>query len=585
MDKGPKILLEGYESLADSTIMIVDDEPITMDVVQAYLEEHGFRKFVLLERASEAIRVMEETRPDIMLLDLMMPELSGFEILAAVRKHARFRHLPVIILTASTDANSRLKTLELGATDFLTKPVDQSELILRVRNTLAAKAYLDQLAYYDSLTKLPNRQMFQEFLTHELARAKRLNDGLAILMIEMDNFSRISDTMGIDAGDEILREVSRRIQHAARQTDIVSRCDKGEESAINLFRMEGCVFSLLLTRITDIQSAAIVADRILDQIRKPLLIDGREVFGTASIGIAAFPDESQHGSDLLLEASRAKEYVIHRGGDSFQFSSLRINQLHERRLYLERRLRSGLEKEAFVLHYQPKIDVATGTIRGAEALLRLHDGNGGLISPLDFIPLAEETGLIVPIGEWVIHEACQQIMRWQKECAFSIGLSVNISARQLHSRDALSTIRQIIKGSGIDGQLLTLELTESMLLQEMERNISSLQSIKDMGIRLSIDDFGIGYSSFNYLRKIPADELKLDQSFISDLSEGDKSCAIVSSIIYLAKKLGVRTVAEGVETGEQLDFLQTTACDMYQGYFFSKPVPIKEFLSLFDAGR
>ncbi|UCG11939.1 MAG: diguanylate cyclase, partial [Deltaproteobacteria bacterium] len=329
---------DDLEQLLSATIMMVDDEPTTMEVVQAFLEDAGYCNFVLIEDSTQAIHALEETRPDILLLDLVMPEVSGFEILEAVRAHPKLEHLPIIILTSSSDAENKLLALDLGATDFLAKPVDPSELGLRVRNTLAAKAYVDQLAYYDPLTNLPNRHMFMERLEWALKWAKRYRKHLALLSIELDQFDKISDTVGLLAGDEVLCQFAHRIQSVIRSVDLLGHFEMEEDIDFNLFRFDGGVFSLLLHHPRRARSAALVAERILESIREPLTVEDTEIYFTASIGIATYPTENVDGVALVRLASSARDYAKDKGGDSLQFSSRKINTKHEKRLSLEARL-------------------------------------------------------------------------------------------------------------------------------------------------------------------------------------------------------------------------------------------------------
>ena len=567
------------QGLKDAKIMIVDDEPINIDVVQAFLEEEGYRNFVTIEDSTQAIKRLEETRADLMLLDLIMPEVSGFEILAAVRANPKFRHLPVIILTASTDTQNKLKALEFGATDFLAKPLDQSELGLRVRNTLAAKAYQDQLAYYDNLTKLPNRHLFLEDLSWSLKTAKRHKTQLALLSIEIDNFDNVNDTIGLNVGDEVLRIVTHRIQKVIRKSDVLGRSADYKAATTAIFHMDSSDFSLIMDRILSADHAAIVAKRVLQTLKKPMRVAGTDIYVTASIGIATTPPECDEPSDLLRLATSAKDYVKKQGGDSFQFSSNAINEIYRKRLKLESGLRKALEKEEFILHYQPKVEIATGIIKGVEALLRWKSDEG-IVSPDDFIPLAEETGLIVPIGEWVLSEACRQLKEWHQSNENPISMSVNLSARQFNDAKFLPTIKRVINSSGIEEHFLTIELTENLLLDDIDDKIEIMKSLKDMGLKLSIDDFGKGYSSLNYLRKLPLDELKIDRSFIMEMSNSSKCRAIVSTIVFLARSLKLSTVAEGIEKKDELAFLRNLGCDQYQGLLFSHPVTSSEITEL-----
>jgi diguanylate cyclase (GGDEF)-like protein len=552
--------------------MMVDDEPINNAVVQIYMEEEGYHKFVTVEDSTLAMSILEETRPDLLLLDLMMPEVSGFDILAAVRSHPKYKHLPVIILTASTDTENKLKALGLGATDFLAKPLDKSELGLRVRNTLGAKAYLDQLAYYDPLTKLPNRQLFIEELSWAMKGATRYGEFLSLLNIEIDNFDKINDTIGVSAGDEVLRLMSQRIQTVIRNCDVLSRGPAEEDAGMKLFHFGRSVFTLVLYRIESIESAANIASRIIELSRAPLQVGERDLYVTTSIGIATCPAEGNAATELLRLASSAKDFAKKSGGNTFQSSSQEINEMYDKRLKLESQFRKAIKNQELEMYYQPKVDLITGSIVGVEALVRWNSDEG-LVLPDAFIPLAEETGMIIPMGEWCLVESFRQLKEWQESDRAPITMSVNLSAKQFESEAFLPMLKQTISSIGVDTRFLTLELTESLLIDNVEEKIKTLNTLKEMGFKLSIDDFGTGYSSLSYLRRLPFDELKIDRSFIMEVLEHDNSRAIVSTVVFLAKSLSMLTVAEGVEEEGELEFLKKLGCDQFQGFLFSRAVP------------
>jgi diguanylate cyclase (GGDEF)-like protein len=571
-------LSEQQQSLLNATIMMVDDEPINNAIVQIYMEEEGYHKFVTVDDSTLAMSTLEDTRPDLLLLDLMMPEVSGFEILEQVRSHPNFKHLPVIILTASTDTESKLKALGLGATDFLAKPLDKSELGLRVRNTLGAKAYQDQLAYFDPLTKLPNRQLFLEELSWAMKGARRYDDHLSLLNIEIDNFSDINDTAGVDVGDEVLSQVAERIQHVIRECDILGRYPSDDDYGMKLFHFGRSVFSLVLFRMDSIERGAMIAGRIIEEIRAPLYVSGKELYVTASIGIASCPAEGDVASELLRLASSAKDYAKKSGGNTFQSSSDEINEMYANRLRLEANLHSAVRDQEFELYYQPKVDVSTEEILGAEALVRWNSKEG-LVYPGEFIPLAEESGLILQLGEWCLVESFRQLKEWQ-DAGFKINLSVNLSAKQFTDKSFLPMLKQTLSSIGVDPAYLTLELTESLLIDNIDEKIKLLEELKSLGFKLSIDDFGTGYSSLSYLRILPVDELKIDRSFIMEVLQHEDSKAITSTIIYLAKSLRLLTVAEGVEEREHRDFLAELGCDQYQGFLFSRAVPAVDMYNM-----
>ncbi|MDJ0886352.1 MAG: EAL domain-containing protein [Desulfobacterales bacterium] len=574
------VLSANAANLLQARIMMVDDEPITMEVVQTFLEDAGYRHFMLVDDPRKALRILEEQRPDLLLLDLKMPEISGFDILQTLRADDRFRHLPVLILSSSSDNADKLRALDLGATDLLSKPVDPSELQLRVRNTLAAKAYMDQLAYYDPLTKLPNRYLFLEQLEWSLEGVKRSRDKLALLSIELDQFDKINDTLGLYAGDDVLRDLAARIVQEVRQPGLPEHSGLDDDTTASLFHIEGGVFALILCRLQRERDAALVAGRLLEAVKQPMQIGQTELYFTASIGISTYPTEDVSSVGLLQLASAARDHAKSSGGNMFQFSSRQINVKYQKRLSLEARLRRALEREEFVLHYQPKLDVATSTITGVEALLRWQVKDRGLVPLHHFIPIAEETELIVPIGEWVLAEACRQLEIWRQKGLAPIDMAVNLSPSQFQNPEMLRAFREIITASRIDPQCLILEVTESVLLEDADAGIETMNRLKEIGLRLAIDDFGTGYSSLSYLKRLPLDEIKIDRSFFVDLFEDSKSRALVSALIHLARSMGLVAVAEGVESEAQLRFLQNEGCDQYQGYLFSPPRPMHELMML-----
>jgi diguanylate cyclase (GGDEF)-like protein len=562
------------EQLLDATIMMVDDDPTTLMVIRSFLQKDGYKNFVMIEKASRVLTAIEENRPDILLLDLMMPEVSGFDILKSVRGNQKLRHLPVLVLTASEEEEDKLRCLDLGATDILAKPVDQIELRLRVRNTLAAKAYLDQLAYYDRQTGLPNRHTFFDRLQWNLEWSRRDRNRFAVLSIELDQFATISNTLGIQDGDELLRTITGRLQKVIRKADSLGHfgASAGEKDRAFLARIEGGVFSLLLYRITGEDAAARVAGRILREIRAPIQLGGREIYLTASIGIATYPGEVRGSSELMRQAAIAKDHVQNHGGDAFQFSSGQIEKQFRRKLALEAGLRKALEKNEFHLVYQPRVNIVTGVLVSVEALIRWKRADGRMVSPVEFIPIAEETGLIHSIGKWVIDRACAQLAEWHRKHDTKIGMSVNLSPIQFLDRNLPAVISKVLSRYGIDPGYLTLELTENVMISDLDVSVEIMKSLKALGLSLAVDDFGVGFSALSYLTKFPLDELKLDKSFVDSLLDEEKSRALASSVVYLGRKLGMLTVAEGVEKREQLDFLRQQNCDLYQGALFSMPI-------------
>lgn len=572
------------DALKRSTIMMVDDEPTTLEVLELFLRGEGYENFVVTSDSTGALELLRREKPDVLISDLIMPGVTGLELLGAIRRDPELRHVPVLILTSSTEAETKLRALELGATDFLAKPVDPSELALRLRNTLAAKAYHDYLVYYDALTGLPNRRLFVERLGRLLRSPEAdVREG-AVLRINLDRFKQINDALGHRVGDELLRSVAERLQRCIRSGDVVGTPGSRPETG-PLSRGGGAEFLVFLHGVVPAEQGARTARRVLAGLAEPFRSEGRDIFVTASVGIALFSNDGSDIEMLMGDAGIALEKAKNGGGNNYRFftSSLKAGSLE--RFSLENDLRKALDREELMIHYQPKVDVATGRIVGAEALLRWNHPELGLVPPDKFIPIAEETGVIVPIGAWVIKTVCRQIQRWQVSGFGPIPVSVNVSIIQFRTDELPGLIRSALERSSLEGRHLVLEVTESLLIEDPERTIHMLRKINQMGVRISVDDFGTGYSWLSYLKKLPLDELKIDRSFVSGVPGDGDDAALVRTVIAMAHSLGLVVVAEGVEKREQLAFLEELGCDEYQGYFFSRPAPPRDWPALFERDR
>lgn len=561
--------------LKNAVIMMVDDEPILMEILQTFLEDEGYQNFITIEDSRLVLDCLVKKQPDILLLDLKMPHINGFEILEKVRTNPVLKHLPIIVLTSSSDAETKLQALELGATDFLAKPIDASELALRLRNTLTVKAYLDQLAFYDSLTGLPNRERFLERLDWALLSAERTKDSVAVIEVRIDRFKQVNDSLGPKAGDLLLKQIADRLSGLVRLSDVISHTGRNNLWQ-NLSRLSGDEFSILLPDGKACEGAAFVAERLLSSLKEVFSIEGQEVFITGSIGIAVYPEDGQNTDSLMQNSGAATEYAKQKGRDNYQFYSTELNQKAKERLETESQLRYAIEQNEFVVHYQPKVNLHSGLVIGMEALVRWQHPTRGLLSPFHFIEIAEDSGLIPGIGELVMREACQQHKIWQDKGLGNLNLSVNVSPHQFMEKHIQKTIDAALK-SGMDMQYLIIEITESMLIGDEERVIKIMEFIKQQGLKLSIDDFGTGYSSLSYLKRFPLDELKVDRSFIIEVPGKKDDCAIVKAIIAMAHSLELSVVAEGIENHEQLEFLKEIGCDIIQGFYFSQPLAAHEF--------
>jgi len=422
---------------------------------------------------------------------------------------------------------------------------------------------LYNMEYFDPLTGLPNRSLFADRLNMALAQSKRNNDMCALIILDLDNFKAINDTLGHSVGDMLLKQVAEKIKGYLREVDTVARIG-GDE------------FIIIQPQIKDISDATRAADRILKKFQQPWILEGKEYYITASMGIGIYPNDGEDQQTIFKNADTALYRAKELGRNNYQLYTESMNQKVLQRLDIENSLRRAIEREEFVLFYQPQVDIKTGKIVGLEALLRWYHPDYGLVPPMEFIPIAEESGLIVAIGEWVLKTACIQNKKWLDMGMEPQLISVNLSARQFQQHNVVEVIDRIRCDSGLAPELLALEITESTAMKDLSFTIDVLSQLRKKGIRVSLDDFGTGYSSLNYLRQLPIDTLKIDKSFVRDITANSKEEAIAKTVISLAHKLNLTVVAEGVETWEQLLFLKKEGCDKVQGYLFSKPLPAED---------
>jgi len=423
------------------------------------------------------------------------------------------------------------------------------------------------LAHYDVLTALPNRAAFTEQLERSMLHAKRNGTKLALLFLDVDHFKLINDASGHSAGDQLLKHIGQCLTSQVRAGDVVSR-------------LGGDEFTLMLPEIQSNQDAVLVADKVLKAISKPFEYEQADVVVTASIGISIYPDDATDASVLLKHADVAMYRAKDQGRNNYQFFTEEMNTRALERLSLESALRKALENEEFLLHYQPQVSLETGEIVGLEALVRWQHPEQGLVSPAVFIPVAEESGLIVPLGEWVLRTACLQLKKWMETDIGPVRLAVNLSARQIMRQNLVQLVESIVAETGIDPQFLELELTESMIMEHLSETIETMHALRAMGVHLAIDDFGMGYSSMSYLKRFPINKLKIDQSFVRDIASDPDDAAIVTATIALGHSLNLVVIAEGVETEEQLNFLKDKDCEQMQGYFFSRPLTVEDATDL-----
>jgi len=602
--------------ISQSKILIVDDVPENLQLLFNTLNEQGYQ----VRRAKNgaiALMAAQSMQPDLILLDIRMPDMDGYEVCRRLKELEQTREIPVIFLSAMDDVQDKVQSFEVGGVDFITKPFQVAEVLARVKHQLslqAAKAEINRLntelelrvqqrtaqlaevnqslqkqitereqiekqllhgTLHDALTGLPNRSLFMDRVEFALKKVERYPNYLfAVLFLDCDRFKLVNDSLGHFVGDRLLIAIAKILQNALRETDTVAR-------------LGGDEFTILLDDVRDIEEVEKVAMRIQMELSSPFTLEGHTIFTSASIGIVLSSLEPSSALDLLRNADIAMYSAKERGKACYKiFDQTMYTQTIER-LQIENDLRQALEQKEFLVHYQPIISLQTGKLSGFEALIRWQHPDRGLVSPLDFIPIAEDTGLIVFIGEWVLRESCHQLKTWQQQfpAAAPLTIAVNLTSKEIREPGLIEKIDRILAETGLESHHLRIEITESMLMEHTQDTINVLSQIRARKIQLSIDDFGQGYSSLGYLQRFPINTLKIDRSFVNDVNLECKNAELVRVIINLAHTLKMDVVAEGVETEEQLKHLQTLGCEFAQGYFFAKPLDCDAALALIDADR
>lgn len=631
--------------ILNASILIVDDKQANVLLLERMLRGAGYTCVTSTLDPRAVYELHREHRYNLILLDLQMPGMDGFEVMTLLKTLDPHSYLPVLVITAQPE--HKLRALQLGARDFISKPFDLPEMLTRIHNMLEvqllhremqhhgqvleqtvqelrdaetglrlsqvallkesaalddhaqqlqlanehlvmatieahelaeevgrAKIQMAYLAQHDALTGLPNRILLNDRLAQAMALAQRQGKQLALMFLDLDRFKYINDSLGHSVGDQLLLSVAQRLMAAVRSSDTVCR-QGGDE------------FVILLADVEHARDAALSAEKILTALTAPHRIDQLELHVTVSIGISIYPEDGQDVDGLIKSADTAMYHAKENGRNNFQFFEPNMNALAVERHAIESGLRRALERQELVLHYQPKINLESGTITGVEALVRWQHPQRGLILPEQFVWIAEDCGLIIPIGTWVLGEACRQAQSWQDAGLPPVAVAVNISAIQFRHRDFLEHLTRILKDTGLAPHCLELELTESVLMHDASTTLAVLNGIKALGVRLAIDDFGTGYSSLSYLKHFQIDTLKIDQSFMRDITHASADtadAAIITAVVSMGKSLNQRVIAEGVETREQLAFLQAHGCGEGQGYFFSRPVTAEALLTLLRTG-
>ena len=547
-------------------ILIVDDNPENVKLASIIIQKAGYNTASAPD-GETALELTKKKSYDLILLDIMMPGIDGREVCQRLQDDPARKNIPIIFLTAISESADIAKGLKLGAVDYVTKPIDSLVLIARVNTHLELshkRKQLEQQVINDELTGLLNRRGFLKSLKEHLKFHKRKKQTAAILFIDLDQFKNINDSMGHDAGDELLKKVSDILNKSVRETDIVARFG-GDEFVIGLLD------------ISAPEDAANISNKIIDEISKPFVINQIEVFIGASIGVTFYPNDTELLTDLLKNGDNAMYQAKKTGKNRYVFYEKKMEEKAKRILFLNTSLHNALKNNEFKLLYQPQVLSATGEVFGAEVLIRWQNPKQGLIPPSEFIPLAEKNGLIIPIGEYVLNEACRQTKYWHDLGHKKITISVNFSVKQFQQRNIVDVIKRTIKKQRLDPKFLNVEITESLLMVDVKKMIKKLQELKDFGIESSIDDFGTGYSSLKYLQQFPVAHLKIDKAFVDKVVENS---TIASAIINLGKNLDLHVIAEGIEDQKQNEKLIELGCHQAQGYLFGKPLMVDDFENL-----
>jgi diguanylate cyclase len=570
-----------------STVLVVDDDPGARLLVGSALEVAGFRVATAADGRS-ALQQFHSQPADCVVLDVVMPGMSGFDVCRALRAQPTSRHVPILMQTSLDDMESVQRAYDAGATDFSSKGINPMLLAERVKFLVRAKQTQDQLresearvrylAYYDPLTALPNRQRLLQILEQQVEWAAPRQRGLAVLMLDVDNFSRINDTQGQAVGDSLLKEIAHRLQHCLRdaQRALVGDADASE---INdwVARTGGDEFALALPGISTADSAQAVSHRVQLALARPFVFAQQEIPLSATIGVSMFPADAAGAEALIKNADAAMHHAKKTGHGKLEFFKKSISTRAAKHLSMEADLRKALERGEFTLHYQPRLAVEGMRVEAVEALLRWCHPQRGFVSPDEFIPLAEQSGLIVEIGDWVLREACAQARLWRDSSGPGWQVAVNVSGVQFRDGSLVERVSRAINAAGIEPRMIELEFTEGALIEYSAVVSKAVRSLKELGVATALDDFGTGYSSLSYLRHFPIDTLKIDRVFVRDIvSKSGGSTPLVDAIIAMAKSLGLATVAEGVETEAQWHYLKSRHANQVQGFLFCRPLAIEE---------
>jgi diguanylate cyclase (GGDEF)-like protein len=565
-------------------ILIAEDEPSLRENLQWMLEMEGYT----VNAVGDGLQAFEHaclSPPDLVLTDVMMPHLDGYGLVKSLRETSATAAVPIIMLTAKADRSDVRTGMNLGADDYLTKPYRREELLEAVRARLARSASLKETAdrlhaesrdahQRDALTGLPGRDLFGQRLSAAMEGDGVMPHSLGLVCLGLDGFSKVNDSLGASIGDKVLCEVSSRLaEHMQRNAnDLRKDC---------VARLGSDLFAICVDSSVDTVRLREVCTELLRIVANPYKVDGHTLYLTASAGASLFPLQASNAHDLLLNAESALHNAKPHGPGTIRVFDVAMNQQVARKLQIHNALHGALEQKELEVFYQPQVCIKSGKLVGFEALLRWNHPVLGWISPAEFIPIAEESGFIVKIGEWVMHTAAFQAASWRTQGHTDFRMAVNLSVRQFVANNLPATVKRVLAQTGLPAHMLELEVTESLALQSVATTLGNLHACKALGVKLAMDDFGTGYSSLAYLKRYPLDSLKIDQTFVRNITEDKGDAAITRAIVAMAHSFGMSVIAEGVETIAQLDFLRNLGCEEFQGYLFSKPVPAADAVKCF----
>lgn len=565
-------------------ILIIEDDQSIRKLVTKLLSKAGYET-IAAENGKKGVQLALAETPNLILCDIMMPELDGYGVLSTLQQNSATAMIPFICLTAKDERATLRQIMQLGANDFLTKPFTRDELLSAIATQLnkyetievqktkaveAALAKLNNLVYFDSSTKIPNQLVLRDRFQQLLASFNPSAELVPVAVLSLDQFEQLNYSLGTDYCDLLLQAVVERLIPYADGEGTVARLNSEQ-------------LALILPPVSDREAAEVLVKEILDSIKGAFTLVEHDIFITCSIGIALYPEEGSNIDNLLKNAKAAMYRAKGKGGNSYRIYAKNIQEKSYDRLMLETDLRHAIEEEQLILYYQPKINIQTQKVIGVEALVRWQHPGRGLISPGEFIPLAEETGLILALDEWVLTAASKQAHLWHQG-GLTLPVAVNLSGRQFNQPGLNLRIIKILESIGLEPSLLELELTESAVVQNPSEAIATLKKLKAIGMTLSLDDFGTGYSSLSYLQQFPFDILKIDRCFVRNLTPNSKAAALISAILKMAESLNLKAIAEGVETEAELEQLRQNQCYLIQGYWFSPPLNPEALLDKLKTG-